>query len=106
VHNLLSTAAQAAKAVGGETRTTDQLRADYLLAPFHAALQSGELAGITPIKLAKHHLHPDAALDRPTDREREAGAPSPDCETTTDTRSRRRPAAVLTSRGSGNAPPF
>src|SRR5450631_2483837 len=54
VHNVLSTAAQAAKAVGRETRTTDQLRADYLLAPFYAAMQSGELAGITPIKLAKH----------------------------------------------------
>ena len=54
VHNVLSTAAQAAKAVGGDTRTTDQLRADYLLAPFHAAMQAGELAGITPIKLAKH----------------------------------------------------
>ncbi len=31
-----------------------QLRADFLVAPFGAALASGELAGITPAKLGTH----------------------------------------------------
>jgi len=54
IENVLTATARAAKTVGGETRTMDQLRADFLLAPFTAALQAGELAGLTPAKLATH----------------------------------------------------
>jgi Domain of unknown function (DUF222) len=54
VHNVLTGATQASKLAGGEPRTMDQLRADYLVSPFRAALDSGEIAGLIPIKVAKH----------------------------------------------------
>jgi hypothetical protein len=52
VYNVLTAAALSAKLAGGETRTTAQLRADFLLAPFDEAIATGELAGIVPTKLA------------------------------------------------------
>jgi hypothetical protein len=54
IYNVLTATARAAKAAGEETRTMGQLRADHLLAPFHAALATGELAGLTPMKLSSH----------------------------------------------------
>jgi hypothetical protein len=54
IHNVLTAAARASKAAGDETRTMGQLRADFLVAPFGAALAAGELAGITPAKLGTH----------------------------------------------------
>jgi Domain of unknown function (DUF222) len=54
IHNVLTAAGQAAKTVGGESRTIDQLRADYLVAPFVAAVASGDLAGAVPTRLASH----------------------------------------------------
>jgi Domain of unknown function (DUF222) len=44
VYEVLTAAGRAAKVTGGEARTMSQLRADFLLAPFTAALESGELA--------------------------------------------------------------
>ncbi|HEY0868807.1 MAG TPA: DUF222 domain-containing protein [Acidothermaceae bacterium] len=55
VYQVLTAAGAAAKTVGGEARTIDQLRADYLVAPFMAAIASGELAGAVPARLASHH---------------------------------------------------
>jgi Domain of unknown function (DUF222) len=52
VHNVLTAAALSAKLAGGETRTTAQLRADFLVAPFDEAIATGELAGVVPSKLA------------------------------------------------------
>jgi len=52
VYNVLSAAALSAKLAGGETRTTAQLRADFLLAPFDEAIATGELSGVVPTKLA------------------------------------------------------
>jgi hypothetical protein len=52
VYNVLTAAALSAKLAGGETRTTAQLRADFLLAPFDEAIATGELAGVVPTKLA------------------------------------------------------
>lgn len=54
IENVLTAAARAAKAVGGEDRVMSQLRADFLLAPFTEALATGELAGLPPTKLATH----------------------------------------------------
>jgi hypothetical protein len=54
VYNVLTATAGAAKAAGDETRLMPQLRADFLVAPFKAALASGELAGLIPAKLGKH----------------------------------------------------
>jgi Domain of unknown function (DUF222) len=54
IENVLTATARGAKTVGGETRTMSQLRADFLLAPFTEALATGELAGLTPAKLATH----------------------------------------------------
>jgi hypothetical protein len=52
VYNVLTAAALSAKLAGGETRSTAQLRADFLLAPFTEAIATGELAGLPPTKLA------------------------------------------------------
>jgi hypothetical protein len=54
VYNVLTATAGAAKAAGDEPRLMPQLRADFLVAPFKAALASGELAGLIPAKLGKH----------------------------------------------------
>jgi Domain of unknown function (DUF222) len=54
IYNVLTATARAAKAAGDDTRVMAQLRADHLLAPFQAALATGELAGLTPTKLATH----------------------------------------------------
>src|SRR5450755_2272987 len=54
IHNVLTATALAAKAAGDETRIMGQLRADFLVAPFAAALAAGELAGLTPAKLGTH----------------------------------------------------
>jgi hypothetical protein len=54
IHDALTAAAKAAKKAGGETRNMAQLRADFLVAPFQAAIQTGELAGLVPAKLASH----------------------------------------------------
>lgn len=51
VYNVLSAAALSTKLAGGETRTTAQLRADFLLAPFAEAIATGELAGVVPTKV-------------------------------------------------------
>jgi hypothetical protein len=51
VFNVLTAAALSAKLAGGETRTTAQLRADFLLAPFEEAIATGELSGVVPTKL-------------------------------------------------------
>ncbi len=53
VYNVLTAAALSAKLAGGETRTTPQLRADFLLSPFEEAVNTGELAGVVPTKLAE-----------------------------------------------------
>jgi hypothetical protein len=55
IYQVLTAAGEAAKTVGGEGRTIDQLRADYLIAPFTAAVASGELAGAVPTRLASHN---------------------------------------------------
>jgi uncharacterized protein DUF222 len=54
VYNVLTATAVAAKAAGDETRVMAQLRADFLVAPFKAALAAGELAGLKPAKLGTH----------------------------------------------------
>jgi Domain of unknown function (DUF222) len=54
IQNVLTATALAAKRAGEETRTMGQLRADFLVAPFAAALAAGELAGLTPGKLGSH----------------------------------------------------
>jgi hypothetical protein len=54
VHDALTAAAKAAKKAGEETRNMAQLRADFLVAPFRAAIETGELAGLVPAKLATH----------------------------------------------------
>jgi len=51
VYNVVSAAALSAKLTGGETRTSAQLRADFLLAPFTEAIATGELAGVIPTPL-------------------------------------------------------
>ncbi|HZV25635.1 MAG TPA: DUF222 domain-containing protein [Acidothermaceae bacterium] len=51
VYNVLTAAALSAKLAGGETRTSAQLRADFLLAPFAEAIATGELAGVVPTTL-------------------------------------------------------
>ena len=48
VYNVLTAAALSAKLAGGETRTTPQLRADFLLSPFDEAIATGELSGVVP----------------------------------------------------------
>jgi len=55
IYQVATAAGQAAKTAGGEERTIDQLRADYLVAPFTAAIASGELAGAVPTRLAAHN---------------------------------------------------
>jgi hypothetical protein len=52
IYNVVTAAALSAKLAGGETRSTSQLRADFLLAPFDEAIATGELAGVVPTKLA------------------------------------------------------
>jgi hypothetical protein len=54
IHRVLGAAARAAKTIPGETRTMAQLRADLLSAPFHGAVETGELAGLVPQPLAAH----------------------------------------------------
>ncbi len=51
IYNVLTAAALSAKLAGGERRTSAQLRADFLLAPFDEAIATGELAGVVPTKL-------------------------------------------------------
>ena len=51
VYNVLTATALSAKLAGGETRTTAQLRADFLLAPFEEAIATGELSGVVSTPL-------------------------------------------------------
>ena len=52
VYNVLTAAALSAKLAGGETRTSAQLRADFLVTPFDEAIATGELSGVVPTKVA------------------------------------------------------
>jgi hypothetical protein len=53
MHNVVTAAGRAAKAAGDD-RMMGQLRADMLVAPFAAAVATGELAGVPPMPLATH----------------------------------------------------